>query len=58
MYILFAGDAELGALIDVPELLGDSDATLCTGPLPEDKIRPESVSRRSRFKSVCMSAAD
>jgi hypothetical protein len=57
---LFASGDDVCAPIADRELLAGEGARFSTGLLPEDDEAslPESVSRRSRFKSVCMSEAD
>jgi len=57
-YLLRAGFTEGWTATAEAELLAFSEATSRTAPLPDDEIRPESVSRRRRFKSARISGAD
>ena len=56
-YFLRAGFTEGWMVTAEAELLAVSGAKPCTALLPDDGIRPESLSRFSRFKSARMSEA-
>ena len=60
-FLFASGDDVCAPIADRELLVAGEGARFSTGLLPEDDdeaSRPESVSRRSRFKSVCMSEAD
>src|SRR5260370_18720758 len=57
IYFVRAGFTEDWTATAEAELLAVSGARPRTAPLPDDEIRPESVSRRRRFRSVRISEA-